>query len=157
MFSRDSSDNIGTAMESLLKTTTTKAKKETRTTATKHPKKGSNEFGNVKKYTTSQSKLTKDFDATQLSVGKTKQIAIKHCTDSTNGKKQSFSDTIEINSDTAIDSNKTFDSQETISEEKTYRFSRKYGGCSCSPTSSSITTTKNKICDASNWKRKLKG
>ena len=116
---QDSSDNIGTAMESSLKTTMTKAKKETRTTATKHPKKGSNEFGNVKKYTTSQSKLTKDFDATQLSVGKTKQIAIKHCTDSTNGKKQSFSDTIEISSDTAIDSNKTYDSQETISEEKT--------------------------------------
>ena len=42
--SRDSSDNIGTAMESSLKTTITKVKKDTRTTATKHPKKGRNEF-----------------------------------------------------------------------------------------------------------------
>ena len=54
--SRDSSNNIGSAMESLLNTAMAKEKKETRTTATKHPKKGSNEFGNVKKYTTSQSK-----------------------------------------------------------------------------------------------------
>ena len=48
----------------------TKDKKQTRKTATKSPNKGSNKFGNVTKYTTSQSKFIKAFDATQLSVEK---------------------------------------------------------------------------------------
>ena len=69
--------------------------------------------------TTLQSKFKKASDATQLSVGKTKQIAKKQVTDSTNEKKQSFLDIIEISSDTTVDSNKTFDSQETISKERT--------------------------------------
>ena len=55
--SRNSSDNIGTAIKSSLKTTMTKEKKETRTTATKYPKKESNKSGNVRKFAISQSKL----------------------------------------------------------------------------------------------------
>ena len=68
--------------------------------------------------TTSQSKFKKASDATQLLVGKTKQIAKKQVTDSTNEKKQSFW-IIETSMDTAIDSIKTYESQETISEERT--------------------------------------
>ena len=72
----------------------------------------------MKRYATSQSKFTKAFDATQLSVGERKHVDHKHCTDLTNEKKQSILDIIDISLDTAIDSTKTYDSQETISEEK---------------------------------------
>ena len=86
-------------------------------------------------------------------MGKTKQIAIKNCTDSTNGKKQSFLDTIEISSDTAIDSNKTYDSQEPISEEKTDTDFLE-NTVDAVALQQSPVLQKNKICDACNSKRK---
>ena len=58
-------------------------KKETWTTATKHPKKECSEliFGNVKNHTKSQSKLTKALNATVLSVGETQHVDNKHRTE----------------------------------------------------------------------------
>ena len=83
--SRDSGNINRTTKGIVLKTTLNKAKKSTRTTTTKNSKKGSRESEIVKK-NTSQPKVGKALDATQLSEGKTILTDKTHATDSIDTK-----------------------------------------------------------------------
>ena len=84
----------------------------------KNNKKGSSASEIVRKDIL-PSKAIKDRDATQLSERQISLTDETNATDSINAKKQNLSEVIEMCSDTAGDSNKTFDLQETISEEWT--------------------------------------